>query len=59
MVEEAAVKHNTQIKYIYKYLRRYWRGGKNKNALFPTFSHCGAKGKDRLTNGGRKGEENQ
>ncbi|WP_081388146.1 Mu transposase C-terminal domain-containing protein [Paenibacillus odorifer] len=54
MVEEAAVKHNTQIKYIYKYLRRYWRGGKNKNALFPTYSHCGSKGKDRLTHGGKK-----
>ncbi|MBY3619577.1 DDE-type integrase/transposase/recombinase [Acinetobacter sp. CUI P1] len=54
MVEETAKKHNTHPRYIYKYLRRYWRGGKNRNALLPTYNHCGGKGKERLVSGGKK-----
>lgn len=29
---------------IYQYLRRYWQGGKTKNALLPHYWNCGAPG---------------
>ncbi|AFZ11597.1 Integrase catalytic region [Crinalium epipsammum PCC 9333] len=32
---------------IYKYLRQYWQGGQNKNALLPRFDQCGGKAKER------------
>lgn len=30
----------TQMTY-YKYLKKYWKGGKNKNTLLPNYSNCG------------------
>ena len=32
---------------LYRYLRRYWQGGKVKNALLPHFNNCGSYGNDR------------
>lgn len=32
-------------KFIYKYLRYYWMGGKMENALLPRFRNCGGRGK--------------
>lgn len=32
-------------KFIYKYLRYYWMGGKMINALLPRFRKCGGRGK--------------
>ncbi|MCP1311393.1 Mu transposase C-terminal domain-containing protein [Paenibacillus tyrfis] len=32
-------------KFIYKYLRYYWMGGKKENALLPRFRKCGGPGK--------------
>ena len=32
---------------LYKYLKRYWRCGKTKNALLPLYKNCGGKGKPR------------
>jgi hypothetical protein len=40
---------------IYKYLRRYWQGGQTKNALLPLFDKCGAKGKQRQSQGRKLG----
>lgn len=42
---------NLSSKTIKKYLIRYWRGGKTRNALIPTYYLCGGKGKEKqLTN---------
>ncbi|MFZ2798621.1 MAG: Mu transposase C-terminal domain-containing protein, partial [Syntrophorhabdus sp.] len=38
---------------IYKYLRKYWRGGKIKNALLPYYHHCGG-GEHRNTTSSKK-----
>ncbi|MEG6512526.1 Mu transposase C-terminal domain-containing protein [Desulforamulus ruminis] len=39
---------------IYKYLRKYWQGGKIKNALLPTYHNCGAPGRERKATEGIK-----
>lgn len=36
-----------QRKSVYRYLKQYWRCGKNKNAFLPQYSNRGGKGKDR------------
>lgn len=42
------VKHgNISYATIYKYLKKYWCCGKNKNALLPAYKNCGGKGKPR------------
>ncbi|MBV6716561.1 Mu transposase C-terminal domain-containing protein [Paenibacillus chitinolyticus] len=43
--------HKTQI---YRKLRRYWRGGKTKNALFCDYRNCGAPGVARESQTGKK-----
>ena len=51
----AAIAVNRRTKRtIYKYLRRFWQGGKIKNALLPAFEKCGGKGKRRLVEAGRE-----
>jgi transposase InsO family protein len=42
-------------KTIYKFLRRYWQGGQTRNALLPLFDKCGGKGKERQSNGVKRG----
>lgn len=32
---------NTRATNLYRYLGKYWRGGKTKNALLPGYSNCG------------------
>ncbi|HBC92366.1 MAG TPA: hypothetical protein DCZ10_05555 [Pelotomaculum sp.] len=39
---------------VYKYLRKYWAGGKTKNALLPAYDQCGAPGKKRNSTEGKK-----
>lgn len=39
---------------IYKYLRKYWQGGKIKNALLPNYHNCGAPGHERKATEGIK-----
>jgi putative transposase len=41
MVKNACSQHKTTKKYVYKYLRNYWVGGKRKNALIPNYRMCG------------------
>ncbi|EST51581.1 DNA-binding protein [Brevibacillus panacihumi W25] len=45
MIKEVCSKTGKTKKYIYKYLRYYWMGGKMENALLPRFRKCGGKGK--------------
>ena len=40
---------------VYRYLKKYWLRGKNKNALLPRFQNCGSKGKERNAVGKKKG----
>lgn len=47
LVLEAATKFKVTRKEVYKFLKRYWRGGKIKYALLPAFNLCGAPGADR------------
>ncbi len=48
IINEIKNEHGIQKKYIYKYLRRYWQRGKNKNALLPDYWKSGGKGKDKV-----------
>ncbi|MBG9787028.1 Mu transposase C-terminal domain-containing protein [Brevibacillus laterosporus] len=45
LIKEVCAKTGKTKKYIYKYLRYYWKGGKIENALLPRFRKCGGKGK--------------
>lgn len=36
-------------------LKRYWKGGKRKNALLPRYYNCGARGKDRKAGDKKRG----
>ena len=47
ILREIAVKYKTKPNNLYRYLDRYWRSGKTKNAFVPLFSNCGGKGKER------------
>ena len=38
---EAAAEGKVQVPNLYPYLGRYWKGGKNMNALLPGFRNCG------------------
>ncbi|HEY9694167.1 MAG TPA: Mu transposase C-terminal domain-containing protein [Oculatellaceae cyanobacterium] len=53
---EATVKRTGRTKAtIYSYLRRYWQGGQTKNALLPLFDRRGGRGKERQSNGRKRG----
>ena len=43
-------------KSIYKYLRKYWQGGKAKYALLSELEKCGAKGKIRVASETKRGK---
>ena len=47
LVAETAERFGVHKGTIYKYLRRYWAGGKTKNALLPAYDRCGAPGRER------------
>ncbi|MNW46419.1 Transposon Tn7 transposition protein TnsB [compost metagenome] len=40
---------------IYRYLRRYWQGGKMKNTLLPHYNNCGSYGKERTPTDNKRG----
>jgi len=46
-VAAAARRAETTKKYIIKWMRAYWRRGKVKNALLPSYENCGGKGKEK------------
>ncbi|MFD1780814.1 hypothetical protein ACFSFW_19355 [Fredinandcohnia salidurans] len=45
LIKELCEKTGKGKKFIYKYLRYYWTGGKMVNALLPRFRKCGGRGK--------------
>ncbi|MCP1312596.1 Mu transposase C-terminal domain-containing protein [Paenibacillus tyrfis] len=47
MVKEIIKETGLHKSTIYRYLRRYWQGGKVKNTLFPFYQNCGAAGEER------------
>lgn len=47
IVSEIVSDQNVHKTTVYKYLRRYWQGGKMRNALLPLYDNCGAGGKER------------
>ncbi len=53
-LSKAATKAKLTEKILRRYLRRFWQGGRNRNALLPLFSRCGAKGVPRSKPGGKK-----
>ncbi|GAB6553220.1 Mu transposase C-terminal domain-containing protein [Bacillus mobilis] len=55
LVKETSTKCNIAPKYIYKYLRRYWQRGQNKNALLPDYQNCGAAGRERKSGERKRG----
>jgi len=66
MVKSIVEKYNVSFPTVYKWLRRYWQRGKNKNALLPDYKNSGGKGKCKVpgskklgrprTNGSIKGK---
>ncbi len=62
LVQQAIEKYNSGrpedeliSKTAYKYLRRFWQRGKNKNALLPDYINSGAKGKPRASGDKKRG----
>jgi putative transposase len=55
LIVEASIKHRCKKDTIYKYLRKYWQGGKTINALLPYYENCGAPGKERRSTGKKLG----
>ncbi len=44
-ITKAIEKHGVTYATVYKYFRRYWQRGKNKNSLLPDYYNSGGKGK--------------
>jgi len=47
LVNAAVDMSKSSVPSIYKWLKMYWRNGMTPAALYPDFSRCGARGKDR------------
>ncbi len=45
LLKQIVDEYKCSYRTVYKYIRRYWQRGKNKNALLPDFRKCGGKGK--------------
>lgn len=50
MIRDAETRTGVTKKTILKYLRWYWQGGLNRNALMSHFDNCGGRGKRRQSN---------
>jgi putative transposase len=48
LIKDAEEKFQTHKSEIYRLLKRYWVGGKIKNALLPDYDRCGGVGKTRV-----------
>lgn len=55
MIQEIITEIGLHKTTIYRYLRRYWQGGKVKNTLFPFFQKCGAAGSERSVGTAKRG----
>jgi hypothetical protein len=54
-IRAIAEKSGISIKTIGNYLKKYWRNGKTKNALLPSFYRCGARGKEKAVGSTKRG----
>lgn len=54
-VREVQEKTGLHKSTIYRYLRRFWQGGKLKNALLPHYYNCGDYGTDRAPGKAKRG----
>ncbi|MBC9784295.1 DDE-type integrase/transposase/recombinase [Heliobacterium chlorum] len=55
LIQQIMDEYKVTKRYIYKYLRKYWQRGKNKNALLPDYEKSGGKGKTRVLSGKKLG----
>lgn len=55
LVQSAMDTFDVSIHTVYKYLRRYWQRGKNKNAFLPYYENCGGSGKPRVAGEKKRG----
>lgn len=58
ILKDAMEKFNISKATIYKYLRKYWQGGKIKSALLPELYKCGGKGKEKCLGEKKVGRKN-
>lgn len=58
LIKEAVEVFGISDKSIYKYLRKYWQGGKTRYSLLSSLEKCGAKGKVRTPNEVKRGKPN-
>ena len=49
LMEKVIAKYNITKMTLYKQLKKYWKGGKTKNAFLPNYKNCGAKGTKRCS----------
>jgi hypothetical protein len=54
-IKEAVKRTGRSEPTIRKDLRRYWQGGQTKNSLLPHFDLCGGKGKEKRSDGCKRG----
>ncbi|MBE5393797.1 Mu transposase C-terminal domain-containing protein [Brevibacillus agri] len=55
LIHEAANKFGISEKTIRRWLLKYWKGGKTKNALLPLYSNCGGKNKEKRAGSSKRG----
>uniref|UniRef100_UPI0035E41C44 Mu transposase C-terminal domain-containing protein n=1 Tax=Paenibacillus alginolyticus TaxID=59839 RepID=UPI0035E41C44 len=55
LVREALNRTGLHKSTIYRYLRRYWQGGKIKNTLLPFYNNCGSRGTERTPGETKRG----
>lgn len=54
-VIEICLKYRCTKTTVYQYLRKYWQGGKAKNALLPKYWNCGSPGKEKSATTAKRG----
>jgi len=58
-IKAIAEKSGVSVKTIGNYLKKYWRNGKTKNALLPSFYLCGGRGKEKRIGTAKRGRPRQ
>ena len=55
LITQVAQQNQVTEKTVYKYLRKYWQRGKNRNALLPDYHKSGGRGKPRKSGEKKRG----
>ncbi|WP_248928935.1 Mu transposase C-terminal domain-containing protein [Paenibacillus hamazuiensis] len=55
LLHDAAKKYGISEKTVGRWLLKYWKGGKTKNALLPLYSNCGGKNKEKRAGSSKRG----